>query len=241
MTKDSLEPIGPKEQRKAQIHSAPESSAFHRAPNVGRTELAEDYAAPSKARRPSPPGNTGPQTPKSEPLDLRVLGFAVAFVVGAVATFLILSAVAFGFTGQYNTRVLPGVHVGSVDLSGMTHDEAIAELKSSYAYLGQGEVTLTTPVGATTITYQQVDRGPDVEAMVDAAMAVGHTGSSIEDAAIMIHTAVLGQDIPVAAQASGGVYHYKDGRTAPDTINVLLEYQGRRLQHDAGGSGQRDR
>jgi predicted dehydrogenase len=33
-----------------------------------------------------------------------------------------------------------------------------------------------------------------------------------------------GQDIPVAASASGGVYHYKDGRTAPDTINVLLEY-----------------
>jgi predicted dehydrogenase len=34
----------------------------------------------------------------------------------------------------------------------------------------------------------------------------------------------LGQDIPVSAQAAGGVYNYKDGRTAPDTINVLLEY-----------------
>ena len=34
----------------------------------------------------------------------------------------------------------------------------------------------------------------------------------------------MGADIPVAAQASGGVYNYKDGRTAPDTINVLLEY-----------------
>ena len=22
----------------------------------------------------------------------------------------------------------------------------------------------------------------------------------------------------------GGIYHYKDGRTAPDTINVLLQY-----------------
>ena len=27
-----------------------------------------------------------------------------------------------------------------------------------------------------------------------------------------------------SASASGGVYNYKDGRTAPDTINVLLEY-----------------
>jgi predicted dehydrogenase len=34
----------------------------------------------------------------------------------------------------------------------------------------------------------------------------------------------LDQDNPTAAVASGGVYHYKDGRTAPDTICVLLEY-----------------
>jgi predicted dehydrogenase len=32
------------------------------------------------------------------------------------------------------------------------------------------------------------------------------------------------QDDPIAASAAGGVYHYKDGRTAPDTINVLLAY-----------------
>ena len=34
----------------------------------------------------------------------------------------------------------------------------------------------------------------------------------------------MGQEIPISATASGGIYHYKDGRTAPDTINVLLEY-----------------
>jgi predicted dehydrogenase len=34
----------------------------------------------------------------------------------------------------------------------------------------------------------------------------------------------MGKDIPSSAVAAGGVYHYKDGRTAPDTINVLLEY-----------------
>ena len=34
----------------------------------------------------------------------------------------------------------------------------------------------------------------------------------------------MGSDVPVAASASGGVYNFKDGRTAPDTINVLLEY-----------------
>ncbi|MGH9674152.1 MAG: Gfo/Idh/MocA family protein [Bryobacteraceae bacterium] len=34
----------------------------------------------------------------------------------------------------------------------------------------------------------------------------------------------MDQDNPISAVAAGGVYHYKDGRTAPDTIHVLLEY-----------------
>jgi predicted dehydrogenase len=34
----------------------------------------------------------------------------------------------------------------------------------------------------------------------------------------------MGQDVPVAGVAAGGVYNYRDGRTAPDTINVLLQY-----------------
>ena len=34
------------------------------------------------------------------------------------------------------------------------------------------------------------------------------------------------EDLPQSAVAAGGVYHYRDGRTAPDTINVLLEYPG---------------
>jgi len=36
----------------------------------------------------------------------------------------------------------------------------------------------------------------------------------------------MNQEIPKSAVAAGGVYAYKDGRTAPDTINVLLEYPG---------------
>lgn len=36
----------------------------------------------------------------------------------------------------------------------------------------------------------------------------------------------LDRDDPTLASAVGGVYHYKDGRTAPDTISVLLGYGG---------------
>lgn len=36
----------------------------------------------------------------------------------------------------------------------------------------------------------------------------------------------MGEDIPSAGTAAGGIFHYPDGRTAPDTVNVLLEYPG---------------
>ena len=34
----------------------------------------------------------------------------------------------------------------------------------------------------------------------------------------------MGQEIPISAVSGGGVYCYTDGRTAPDTINAVLEY-----------------
>jgi predicted dehydrogenase len=34
----------------------------------------------------------------------------------------------------------------------------------------------------------------------------------------------VGEDLPIAANAAGGVYAYEDGRTAPDTIAIHLEY-----------------
>jgi predicted dehydrogenase len=34
----------------------------------------------------------------------------------------------------------------------------------------------------------------------------------------------LGEDLPIAAASAGGVYAYPDGRTAPDTISIQLEY-----------------
>ena len=41
----------------------------------------------------------------------------------------------------------------------------------------------------------------------------------------MPSTCFSSRTIPISAVAAGGVYHYKDGRTAPDTISTLLEYR----------------
>lgn len=37
----------------------------------------------------------------------------------------------------------------------------------------------------------------------------------------------LGEDLPLTASAAGGVFTYQDGRTAPDTISIQLQYPSR--------------
>jgi vancomycin resistance protein YoaR len=138
-----------------------------------------------------------PRIPTGVRLNRRVLTFAAAFVAGTFATFFLFVVVAFGYSGSYDSRILPGVHAGSVDLSGLTRDQAIAKLRADFSYLSQGEVTVTTPVGVTTITYQQIGRVPDAEAMADEALAVGHSGNPITDPASVMHAATFGQGVPV--------------------------------------------
>jgi vancomycin resistance protein YoaR len=192
MTTDSFEP---KEQSKGSVPpAAPRPPLTLRKPAPAETPEAEsDYPEPASAPRSRLPRLEATYSA----LDLRVVGFLAAFAVGAIATLFLFTALAFGVSGSYANRVLPGVRAGSVDLSGLTRDEAIARLQSSYAQLSRGEVTVTTPVGVATITYQQAGRGPDVEAMADAALSVGHSGNPIADASSVLHSAAFGQEIPV--------------------------------------------
>jgi vancomycin resistance protein YoaR len=203
MTRDSLEPFEPKEQSKAQSKASPRSAPARASNRTNSNATPSGANGGGIATRGSKPALRQPPRLSREwlasvlPQDVRLIGFAIAFGAGLLATLFLFSVVALGYSSSYNDRILPGVHVGSVDLSGLTRTEAITRLQNGYAFLSQGEVTVTTPVGVTTITYQQAGRGPDTEVMADAAMAVGHSGNPIADAASVIHSATFGQDVPV--------------------------------------------
>jgi vancomycin resistance protein YoaR len=122
----------------------------------------------------------------------------LAFVLGGIACLLVVAAVALAAFSAYSNRVVPGVRVGSVDLSGLNRDQTIARLKDAYASLAQGEATVTTPIGTETVTYQEAGRAPDLQFMADAAMRFGHTGSPIDDAVAMFRSATGGETVPIA-------------------------------------------
>ena len=133
----------------------------------------------------------------------RLLGLArlaLASAIALIATLILVTAAALVALNAYSNRVVPGVRVGSVDVSGLSRDQVIARLQTDYAYLGQGEITVTTPVGVSTITYQEAGREPDVEFMADAAMRVGHTGNPIDDTVFMLRSAINGESVPIVVR-----------------------------------------
>ena len=60
------------------------------------------------------------------------LRFAVAFLVGLLLALGVGAGAMYAYDQQYTGRVLPGVRVGSVDLSGLTPDAARAALGAAY-------------------------------------------------------------------------------------------------------------
>ena len=125
---------------------------------------------------------------------IRPLPFLLAFVIAVLAFLALGTAVALGMSQMYGGRVLPSVHVGSADLSGLTREQAITKLTTEYAYLSDGQVTVETPVGTAKITYKEIGRGPDVEAMADAALQVGRQGDPIANAAAAVRAVATGTD-----------------------------------------------
>jgi vancomycin resistance protein YoaR len=122
------------------------------------------------------------------------------FAVGVLGALFLVAFAAFGFSRAYDGKIMPGVRAGTIDLSGLTRDEAIAKLDAGYASLGQGKVTITTPVGTGTITYQEAGRGPNSAAMADAALEVGHGGNPVSSVASTIRTFTGGIQIPVVVK-----------------------------------------
>ena len=106
-------------------------------------------------------------------------------LVGAVAGGLL------AWDAGYEGRILPGVHVGVADLSGLDRNEAGAAIATAYPYQ-DGRVVLRTPDGDVAIPYAAFGRRPDVDALVDEAMASGRVGGLPERAVAQLRQALEG-------------------------------------------------
>ncbi len=119
----------------------------------------------------------------------------IAFLIGLTVALVLAGAALFAYERAHLGKIGAGVHAGSVDLSGLTRDQAAARLTAAYAGFSQGQLSIVLPAVTTTVTYADLGRHVDVNAMLDAALAVGRSGSPVQRVADEIRTAIRGADI----------------------------------------------
>lgn len=118
--------------------------------------------------------------------------FTLAFILGLAAALLLGVGALYAYDRQFTGRILPGVHVGSVDLSGLDADEARTALQAAYGSLSDGRLVLTGASGDHVISYADIGRRPDLDAMLDEAIAVGRSGSPVDRVVADARTVVRG-------------------------------------------------
>lgn len=125
----------------------------------------------------------------------RVRRFIAAFVVGLATVLVVTGAGLAAWDAGYAARILPGVHVGSLDLSGMDRATASEALATAFAF-DQGWIVLRAPGVDIAVPYSAFGRRPDVGAMVDRAMAAGRDGDVAVRAVGQVRQALGGTTLP---------------------------------------------
>lgn len=121
--------------------------------------------------------------------------FGVAFTFGVLAVLTASAGAMAAYESSNAGRILPGVHVGTVDLSGLTPSAAAASLRRAFATLGDGQVVLSAAGSERTVTYASLGRRIDTDRIVALAMGIGRDGPTIERIASNIRMFVNGSDI----------------------------------------------
>ncbi|MHB8458972.1 MAG: VanW family protein [Candidatus Limnocylindrales bacterium] len=134
----------------------------------------------------------------------RVRAVLVAFGAGVVLAALLAAAGLYAYDRAYLGRVLPGVRVGGVDLSGLDRAAAARRLDEAFAAMGNGTVTLSGGTASETLSYAELGRRVDVADLLERGFAVGRSGSILDRALDDVRTAVSGADIAPAVSVDVG-------------------------------------
>ncbi len=135
---------------------------------------------------------TDPPVPQTRRPHRRV--FTAAFVLGLGAVVAVSGAGVAAWDAGYDGRVLPGVHVGSVDLSGLDRPGAAKTLATAFPF-DTGRLVLRTPDGDIAISFADFDRRVDADSLADEALRAGRVGGVIERAIGEVRQALQGTTI----------------------------------------------
>ena len=130
-----------------------------------------------------------------------LIGFFATLVAGI--SLLLATSIAVGVLSA--GRIMPGVSVAGVNVSGLDRAAAESALRAELPSMSTGELTLVVDGDATLVPFADLGRGYRLDAMLDSAFAVGRSGNPMADVVerlrTLTHTSAIA---PVAASDDPG-------------------------------------
>jgi vancomycin resistance protein YoaR len=134
------------------------------------------------------------------PVTARASGFTWRrFLIAFLATLVILLAVAAVGTYVYASgnagRILSGVSIGGVSVSGLSPDDARQKLQSALPNVAAGTLTIEAGNVEQKINYADIGRAYNVDTSIAEAMSVGRTGNPLEQLGDQLRTMSTGVNL----------------------------------------------
>lgn len=200
-------------------NDTPETGLVEAMPQAMTGEAVSAEAMTAEAMTPGEAvddeGDVPPPTDPTNRTRRPVMRFLVAFAFGLLAVLTISAGALAAFESSNDGRILPGVHAGSVDLSGLTPAVAAARLREAYASLSDGTLVLSAAGTERSVSYADLGRRIDVDAMVAAAMNIGRDGPVIDRIAANVRMFARGMDVaPIVIVEAASLQHEIAGLAA---------------------------
>lgn len=117
------------------------------------------------------PAPNNPNQDYSSTINPWFIRIPVLFITGSILLVLILMMALVAFQTQYQDKIAPGVSAYGIDLGGMTREEAVNALASTFTYASDTVFTFTEADQTWQLSAQDLGVSFDVEATVNDAFA----------------------------------------------------------------------
>ena len=125
---------------------------------------------------------------------------ALAFALTLIAIIAFAVAFAAAYAALHSGRVLPGVSVSNVSISGLDRAGAQTALRSKLPSPGQGQLTVRVGNQSSVISYADISRDYDMQQVLDSAFTVGRGGTPVDQVGAQMRTLLSGIEVPVAVK-----------------------------------------
>ena len=126
-----------------------------------------------------------------------LIGFGATLLAGLVI--LAGTSAAIGMAAA--ETILPGVSVGGVELSGLSPAAAAERLDAELPSLATGHAVVVVGEDEAIVEYEELGRGYETQAMVDAAFGIGRNGNPLADGLERLRSLAKPAALPVLVHA----------------------------------------